>query len=79
MTFHMIKSLLIAVHAFVSRVSMSFSADEMLKKVNLATVVEGEPKALFSITTTPRCRGGCYTIPWIALLYPRYVPYDAEC
>ena len=28
--FHMIDSLLIAVHAFVSRVSLSFSVDEML-------------------------------------------------
>ena len=26
----------------------------------LATIVEGDPKALFSIATTPRYRGGCY-------------------
>ena len=36
----------------------------------LATVVEGDPKAPFSIATTPRCRGGCYSFPWIAPLYP---------
>ena len=26
----------------------------------LATIVEGDPKAPFSIATTPRCRGGRY-------------------
>ena len=37
--FHMIDSLSIAVHAFVSRMSMSFSVDETLlpKLVNLST------------------------------------------
>ena len=35
---------------------------------NLATLVEGDPKALFSIATTLTCRGGCYSIPWIAPL-----------
>ena len=39
----------------------------------MATVVEGDPKAPFSIATTPRCRGGCYSFPWIAPLY--LVPY----
>ena len=43
------------------------------------TVVESDPKALFSIATTLRCRGGCYSFPWIAPLYPWYVPYNAEC
>ena len=38
--------------------------------VKLATIVEGDPKAPFSIATTPRCRGGRYSIPWIAPLYP---------
>ena len=36
----------------------------------LATSVKGDPKAPFSIATTPGCRGGCYSIPWIAPLYP---------
>ena len=44
----------------------------------LATLVEGDPKAPFSIATTPRCRGGCYSFPWIAPLYPWSLPYNAE-
>ena len=36
----------------------------------LATVVEGDQKAIFSIATTPRYWGG----RWIAPLYPWYVP-----
>ena len=43
---------------------------EVKKKVKLATIVEGDPKAPFSIATTPRYRGGCYFFPWIAPLYP---------
>ena len=35
-------------------------------KVKLATVVEGDPKAPFSIATTPRCREGRYSISLIA-------------
>ena len=34
------------------------------------TVVEVDPKAPFSIATTPRCRGGCFFFPSIAPLYP---------
>ena len=37
--------------------------DIALTKVKLVTFVEGDPKAPFSIATTPRCRGGCYTFP----------------
>ena len=48
-------------------------------KVKLATVVEGDLEAPFSIATTPRCRGGRYFIPWIDSLYPWSVPYNAEC
>ena len=47
-------------------------------KVKLATVVEGDPKAPFSIATTPRCRGERYSFPRIAPVYPYYVPYEAE-
>ena len=36
------------------------------KVKKLATVVEGDQKALFSIATTLRCRGVRYTFPWIA-------------
>ena len=39
----------------------------------------GWPKAPFSIATTARCRGGHYSFPWIAPLYPWTVPYNAEC
>ena len=37
-----------------------------VSKVKLATIVEGNPKAPFSIATTPRCRGGRYSFPgWL--------------
>ena len=42
----------------------------IVSKVKLATIVEGDPKIPFSIATTPRCRGGRYSIPRIAPLYP---------
>ena len=48
-------------------------------KVKLATLVEGDPKAPFSIATTPRCRRGHYSFHWIAPLYPGSVPNNAEC
>ena len=32
--------------------------------------VEGDTKDPFSIATTPSCREGYYSIPWIAPLYP---------
>ena len=43
------------------------------------TLVEGDPKAPFSIATTPRCRGRCYSILRIAPLYPWSSPYSADC
>ena len=43
----------------------------------LVTVVKDNQKAPFSIATT-RGAGGRYSFPWIAPLYPRYVPYIAE-
>ena len=39
-------------------------------EVKLAAVVKGYSKAPFSMATTLRCKGGCYSIPWIAPLYP---------
>ena len=51
----------------------------ILSKVKLATVIEGDSKAPFSVATSPRCKGGCYSFPWIAPLYPWSVPYNAEC
>ena len=44
-----------------------------ISKVKLATIVEGNPKAPFSIATTPRCRGGRYSFP--GLLYFTLDPY----
>ena len=45
----------------------------------LATVVEGDPKAPFLISTTPISRGGRYSFSSIAPLYHWYVPYSSEC
>ena len=42
----------------------------MKVNVKLATIVEGDLKAPFSIATTPRCKGGLYSFPWIVPLYP---------
>ena len=36
----------------------------------MATVVEGDPKAPFSIATTPRCWGRRDSFPRIVPLYP---------
>ena len=41
--------------------------------IKLATIVEGNPKAPFSIATTPMCRGGRYSFP--GLLYFTLDPY----
>ena len=49
------------------------------KQVKLATLVEGDSKDPFSIATTPTCKGGHYSIPWIAPLYPWSLSYNAEC
>ena len=45
----------------------------------MATVVERDPKAPFSIATTPRYRGGCYSFPRIDPFYYWCVTYNAEC
>ena len=47
--------------------------------IKLATLVEGDPKAPFSIATPPRCWGGRDSFSWIAPLYPYSIPYNAEC
>ena len=39
--------------------------------------LESDLRAPISIATTLRCRGGRYSIPWIALLYPWSLPYNA--
>ena len=56
--------------------SEPFQAEELLfftdvkKKVKLAILFESDQKVPFSTDTTPRHRGGHYSIPWIAPLYP---------
>ena len=35
----------------------------------------GSPEGSLSIASTPRCRGGRYSFPWIAPLYPLSVPF----
>ena len=49
----------------------------LMKK--LVTVVEGDQMVPFSIASTPGRRGGRYSYPRTAPLYPWYVPYIAEC
>ena len=50
-----------------------------LMKWSCLPLVKGDPKAPFSTATTPRYRGGRYSFPWIAPLYPWYIPINAEC
>ena len=45
----------------------------------MVTLVEGDPKASFSIATPRRCRGGRYSFPWIAPFYAWSLPYKADC
>ena len=42
------------------------------------TLVEDDLKAPFSIATTPKCRGGRNSVPWIAPLYPWSISYNTE-
>ena len=41
----------------------------------MLTVVEGNPKAPFSLVTGLSCGGGHYYFPWIVPFYSRYIPY----
>ena len=41
----------------------------IVKVSKLATIVEGDRNVPFSIATTPMCRGGRYSFPWIAQLH----------
>ena len=45
----------------------------------MATVAKVDPKAPFSLATTPRCRVGCNSFPWITPFYLWSVPYSTEC
>ena len=46
-----------------------FLRNTLVSTVKLVTVVEEDPKAPFSIATTPKCREERYSFPWIAPLY----------
>ena len=46
--------------------------------VKLGTLIEGDSMVPFSIATRPIYRGGCYSIPQIAPIYPRSLSYNAE-
>ena len=63
----------------VTRPEKKFMPNFFYLKVKLATIVEGDQKAPFSIASIPRCRGGCYSFPLIAPLYPWSLTYIAEC
>ena len=47
--------------------------------MKLATVVEGDPKALFLIATTPRSGGGVLLLSLDCSTYSSYLSYSAEC
>ena len=48
---------------------ISFKTCKLTSKLSkLANHRQGQPKALFSTATTPRCWGGCHSFPWIAPL-----------
>ena len=49
------------------------------KYAKLTSLVEGDPKARFSIATKPTCRGGRYFIPKIAPPCSWSSPYKAKC
>ena len=53
-------------NSYIYRKSI-YKRETVSSKVKLATIVKGNPKAPFSIATTPRCRGGRYSFP--GLLY----------
>ena len=48
------------------QIQFSGKSDKFI--VSCLIIVEGNLKALFSIATTLRCKGRCYSIPWIAPL-----------
>ena len=51
---------------------------DILNNKSKLALVKGEPKAPFSVATTPRCRGGHYSFPWIAPLYPNLIILSAK-
>ena len=56
----------------ITDIDRGFIKHVIIDVANVTTIVgvEGDQKVPFSIATTPRCRGGRYSFPWIAPLYP---------
>ena len=50
-----------------------------LNKIKLATMVQGNQKAPFSVATTLRCRGGRYSFPLIVLYSHDHYTYTYTC
>ena len=77
-TYHLVKTRLLSgkekVQDAVDSKEGYFGSDHY----KLVTLVEGDPNAPFSIATTPRCRGGCHSIRWIAPLYLWSFPLSQE-
>ena len=63
-------TLFISSYMFNFTTKLELTSYRFNKLVKLATVVEGDQKAPFWIATTPRCRGGRYSFPWIASILP---------
>ena len=76
--FHMIHSLSIAVHAFVSRVSMSFSVDETLlpRSVNLSTSFREVPS---SVEMSPVWLKHIYSVLCALTWRPMLAAITQEC
>ena len=61
--------LIYLISELIMHCSYSFSSSFVVKEVKLATVIEGDPKAPFSLATTPTFKRGHYYFPWIVPLY----------
>ena len=71
--------LVILFHKKLELTCLPISSAIVWTQLLLATVVKSDPKAPFSVATTPTCREGRYPFPWIASIYPWYVSFNAEC
>ena len=66
--------------AIICRVYWKNKEFHNISKVSkVGNLRQGRPEGSFSIATTPRCRGGHYSFPWIVPLYLWSIPYNAEC
>ena len=59
---------------------LSYSLDlQLIIVVKLVTFCRGWLAAFFSLATIPRSKGGRYSVPWIAPVFPWSLPYNCEC